>query len=99
MKSLDLAKEYGFGNINTFGEGLSKLVGPAFSVAAASVVIYFLYGAIKLMVSGGDKNEVAGARAMITHAIIGFVLLMMMFLILQFVPQFLGLKGFKLFNY
>lgn len=91
---VNLKNEYSFpasGKINSLGEALTFLVAPAFAIAATGVVIYFLIGATKMILSGGDKNAVAAARAMITHAIIGFILLMFMFIILQFVPTFLGL--------
>lgn len=90
-QGVDLGKEFGFGNINTLGEGFDRLVLPGFGIAALAVVFYFLFGAFKLLTSGGDKNAVEGAKNMITHALIGFVLLMMMFLILQYLPQAIGL--------
>lgn len=70
--------------ICSLGQGTSKLVMPFFSLAAVIVVIYFLVGAYKYLTSGGNKEEVEGARNMITHAIIGFILLMFAFLVLQF---------------
>ena len=94
-QGFDLKTEYGFGKFTSLGEALGTLVGPAFTIAAVAVVIYFLIGALKYLLSAGDKNATSSAREMITHAIIGFVLLMMLFLILQFVPEFLGLTEFR----
>lgn len=91
-----LNKQYAFGNLNSLAEALGFLITPAFSIAAAAVVIYFAIGGVKYLISSGDKNAVSEARAMMTHALIGFILLMMLFLILQFIPEFLGLKGFKI---
>lgn len=88
---VELGKEYSFGGIKSLGQGLSFLVQPAFAIAAIGVVIYFLIGATRMIFSGGDKNAVASAREMITHAIIGFILLILMFVILEFVPKFLGI--------
>lgn len=90
----DLSIFYPFAKINSIGELVSLITGPAFSVAAAAVVIYFLIGAFKLLASGGDKEAIASGRKMITHAIIGFLLLMMMFLILQYIPRALGFNLF-----
>jgi len=81
---VDIGGCFGFGNLKSLGETTSQLVTPAFSIAAAGVVIYFLLGAFKYLRSGGNKEEVEGARQMITHAIIGFIILMFAFLILQF---------------
>lgn len=93
---VNIDNEYGFGNIGSLGEGTSKLVAPAFSIATAVVVIYFLIGAFKFLTSGGDKETTSSARGMITHAIIGFIILMFAFLILQFIPEIFKLR-FSLF--
>lgn len=95
--AVDLSGEYAFGGFKSFGEGLGFLVGPAFTLAGILLIIYFLWGALDLITSGGDKEKVASARSKITHVIIGFMLLIMMFLVLQFIPKFFGLKGFELF--
>lgn len=89
---------FGFGGITSLGDAVSRLVTPAFSVAAAAVIIYFLMGALKFLMSGGNKEEVAAGRNMITHAIIGFIILIFAFLILQFLLSSLfGITGFRLF--
>lgn len=89
---------FGFGEIKTLGEGTSRLVMPAFSLATALVVIYFLLGAFKYLKSGGNKEEVEGARQMITHGIVGFIILMFAFLVLQFLlSALLGITTLQLF--
>lgn len=81
---VNIGEKFGFGNISSFGEVTSQLVTPIFSIAAAAVIILFLWGAFKWLKSGGNKEEIAAARQIITHTIIGFVLLIFAFLILQF---------------
>lgn len=96
---VEIDKIFGFGDITSLGDALSRLVAPGFSLAAVAVVIYFLMGAFKFLTSGGNKEEVAAARAMITHAIIGFIILMFSFLILQFLlASLFGITGFQLFK-
>lgn len=90
---VDIGKEFGFGYLQSLGEGLSRLIDPMFSVAAFLVILYFLLGAFKYLRAGGNKEEVEGARQMITHAIAGFIILMFAFFILQFIPQFFKLPG------
>lgn len=90
---------FDFGDFGSFGELTNNLVTPIFSVAAALIVIYFLWGAFKYLQSGGNKEEVAGARGMITHAIIGFIILIFAFLILQFLLWSLfGINNLNLFG-
>lgn len=94
-----IGEKFGFGGITSLGDALSRLVTPGFSIAAVAVIIYFLMGAFKFLTSGGNKEEVAAARAMITHAIIGFMILIFSFLILQFLLSALfGITGFQLFK-
>ncbi len=82
--AFDIGEKFGYGNFKSLGQATSQLVMPIFSLAAAAVVIYFLWGAFNYLKSGGNKEEVANARNRITHAIIGFIILMFAFLILQF---------------
>lgn len=91
LAEVDIGKNFGFGNIGTLGEATTKLVGPIFSIAAFLVILYLLLGALKYIRAGGSKEEVEAAKQMIIHAIIGFMLLMLGFLILQFVPKFFGI--------
>lgn len=69
---------------SSLGQATSQLVTPVFSIATSIVIIYFLLGAFKYLRAGENKEEVAGARQMITHAIIGFIILMFAFFVLQF---------------
>lgn len=92
LAKVDIGTEYGFGDIQSLGEGVNRLVMPTFSIATAVVVIYFLVGAVKFLMSGGDKEAVGSARAMITHAIVGFIILIFAFLILEFIPQVFNLQ-------
>lgn len=89
---IDIADVYGFSDIRTLGEGIQRLTAPTFALATAVVVIYFLVGGVKFLLSGGDKAQIEGAQKMITHAIVGFIMLLFAYLILQFIPQAFGIK-------
>lgn len=93
---IDLKDQFAFGNIKSLAEGVGYLTMPAFAIAAIALVFYFIVGAFQYLTSGGDKNALQSAQKMIIHAIMGFILLMVLFLILQFLPEFFGLKGFKI---
>lgn len=90
----NIGTNYEFGGISSVGEAFSQLALPAFAIAAIAVSIYFAVGAFKYITSAGDKNKVSSARDMILHAIIGFILLIGMFFILQIIPGLIGLGGF-----
>ena len=85
IADVPIKDKFGFGDIGSLGQGTSQLVMPIFSVAAFLVILYFLLGAFKYLRSGNNKEETADARQMISHAIVGFIILMFAFLILQFI--------------
>lgn len=97
LSPVNIRDIFGFGNISSLGEGTSLLVIPAFSIAFVGVTVFIVVGAFRFLASGGDKESIAKARGMITHAIIGFLILMFIFLILQFIPEFFGFD-FSLFQ-
>lgn len=84
-----ISEKFGFGDIKSLGEATSRLVLPAFEVTAAIVIIYFLVGAFFYLKAGGDKEQLERARNMINHAIVGFFILMLAFLVIQFLLAFL----------
>ncbi len=89
---------FGFGNITSLGDATSRLIVPIFSFASFLVILYFLLGAFKFLKSGGNKEEIAGARQMITQAIVGFMILIFAFFTLQFLMlKLFGITGLQLF--
>ena len=78
---VQIADQYAFGKMASFGLALSFLVPLLFSIAAVLVTFYLLLGAFDMIISSGDKNAVSAAQAKITHAIIGFILLIVVFLV------------------
>lgn len=81
---VDIGVFFGFGNITSLGCGTSLLVSPMFDVAEFLVIFYFLLGAFNYLRAGGNKEEVEKGRQMITQAIVGFILLMLSFFVIQF---------------
>lgn len=70
-----------------------------FSVGALGFVIMFLWGAVNWILSGGDKEKIAGARKRITTAIIGLVLLSLTFVVMLVIGQILGIKSLYEFDF
>jgi hypothetical protein len=64
----------------------------------AGVIVFFfvfIIGAIQWMTSGGDKAAVESARGKIANALIGMVVLLLVFVILQVIGNFFGLDIFS----
>ncbi len=73
---------------------LSNIIFLLFSAAALAFVIMFLWGAVQMITSAGDKEAIAKARGKITWALIGVFLLALSFFIFQLIED---ITGFKLF--
>lgn len=63
-----------------------------FTLSAVMFVFMVLYSAYQMIASGGDKEGVARARARITYAVIGLILLAFSFVIFRIVEQITGFK-------
>lgn len=76
---------FGFGKYDSLGDVVSLVLPFIFSIAAMAVVFYFLIGAFELITSQGDKGHIVSARSKIYHAIIGFILLIALFVVMQYI--------------
>lgn len=95
-QGVDLKDTYSFGNISSLGQALNFLVPYVFAFAGTAVVFYFIIGALRFVFSGGDKNTIGAAQQMMTHAIIGFILMILIFLVILFIPELFGLPRFRI---
>lgn len=69
---------------------VGNIVGIFFAVGGLGVIIYFVWGAVDWILSGGDKEKVNNARKKMTHAIIGLTLLSLSYVIINIVGQIVG---------
>lgn len=58
-----------------------------FTIGGLGVVVYFVWGAVDWILSGGDKEKISNARKKMTNAIIGLVLLSMSYVIINLIGQ------------
>ena len=83
------------GGLNRTGENIiTAFVNLLFLVAAVLAIIYLILGGIRWITSGGDPKGVEAARKQITYAILGLVIVVLAYLIVNLVGNFLG--GVKL---
>lgn len=73
---------------------LSNVIILFFSAATVSFVIMFLWGAVQIILSQGDKEALAKARGKITWAIIGVFLLALSFFIFEVLQDITGFRFF-----
>lgn len=82
----------GAGGISLF---LSNAITLLYEIALIGVTIMLVWGAVEWIISGGDKESLASARKRIVNAIIGLVLLSIVFAILNVFKIFTGFNFFR----
>lgn len=75
---------------------IDNIIGIFFSAGTIAFVLMFVWGAVQMILSGGDKEAIAKARAKITWAIIGVTLMALSYLIFALLEY---ITGFKFFNF
>lgn len=73
------------------GSLIGKTLPYVFSAAAIALLVYLLMGGLQMMTSRGDPKAMQSAQAKITNAVIGFVIVIFAFIIVQLLGQILGI--------
>lgn len=69
---------------------LGNIVNGIFALSGIAAVILIILSGIRLLVSGGDPEKVARARKSLYYSIVGFLVVLFSFLILQVVSFVTG---------
>ncbi len=69
------------------------IINAFFALAVIAALVYLLWGGLNWILSGGDKEKIDAARSRIIAAIIGLVLVVLAYVILNFVMVILGFGG------
>jgi len=80
---------------NTVGQVIEKFLPYIFAGAGALLFLYLLAGGFAYMTSGGDPKKTSAAQGQITNAIIGILLVLLAFVLVQVVGRIFGLPDFK----
>lgn len=73
---------------------LDNMVGLFFAAGAMAFIIMFVWGAVQMIISGGDKEVIAKAKSKITWSIIGVALMAASYLIFALLQYITGFKFF-----
>lgn len=92
-----------FGNLcNLKAESSGKIVGNVVQIlliiAIVLALFFLIYGGIRYISSGGDKGKVDQARSTLTAAIVGLVISLLAFFILNLVTFVVTGKSFTTFT-
>ncbi|MCJ7804970.1 pilin [Patescibacteria group bacterium] len=91
-----------FGDIskdNTGATIIGNLLNNVFNVmiiaGAVILIIMIIWSGIAIISGSGDKDRIQNAQKRLTYSIVGFVILICVFALANFVGGFLGLSFFK----
>jgi hypothetical protein len=76
--------------IGIIGTVLKNTISLFFIIGGLATLIYFVWGAVDWIMSGGDKEKVSGARKKMTNAVIGLVLLSLSYFLVGLVGEIVG---------
>jgi len=82
-----------FGGTSQIGNIIGEILPYIFGAAAIALLIYLIIGGFQIMTSRGDPKAAQAAQLKITNAIIGFVIVIFSYTIVQLFGQVFGLKG------
>lgn len=75
----------------TLGNLVGSIVPYIFAATGAALIIYIIWGGISLMLSLGDPKSVAAARAKITTGIIGALIVVFAYTLMQIAGKIFNL--------
>jgi hypothetical protein len=75
---IDLGAGFGFGSIQ---QALSTVISLIFLVAGLAAFVYILLGAFNYLTAGDDSGKTEKARKMITNAVVGLILVALVYVI------------------
>ena len=77
----------------------SKLIGWFIAISASTIALTFAWGGMKMVMSGGDMGAVSSARAIMTNSIIGLIIILGSWLIVDtMLKLFLNDQSYGVWN-
>ncbi len=80
------------GGLDYLGKVLSNGLTMFMTVGIILCLIFIVWSGVQWATSSGDKNKLASARGRITWAIVGLVIILLVFFILNVVGKLFGVK-------
>ncbi len=95
----DKCLEKGVATLNCIPIVFSNILNWALVFAGVAALFLIILSGIKFITSGGDPKQVEGARHTLTYAIIGLLLILFSFLILNLISYVTGVECIKVFGF
>lgn len=71
---------------------LRNIINAGFVLAAVVAVVLIIISGIRLLLSGGEEAKVASAKRSLTYTIIGLVIILLSFVIINLITRLTGAK-------
>ncbi len=95
MAALDLnaieSRGLGASVPSTPGDIINATLPYVFAFAGISLLVFLMLGGLQMMTAKGDPKAIEGAQAKITSALIGFVIIIISYVLVKVVTSLLGL--------
>lgn len=83
---------------SSLGELITKGLNYIFTIAGILLLLYLIFSGFKMFTSGGDQKKVSEAKASLTNALVGFVIVFIAFWIVQLAGSIFGLGSNTVFQ-
>lgn len=75
----------------SLGTIVSAAIQAVFIFAGFALLLYMIFGGFQLMTSGGDPGKIKEGQAVITHGIVGFLIIFTAYWLVQLVGTIFGI--------
>jgi len=89
----------GIVTFDCIGPLLQTAVSWIFTFAGIIAFLFIIYAGIRFITSGGDAKQVESARKILTYAIIGLLIILSAFFIINIIADFTGVTCIKMFGF
>lgn len=79
----------------TLGGIISVLLPYLYAAAGIFLLLYLIYAGFSYMLAAGDQKKVQEARARLTNALIGFLVVFLSYLLVQALGKILGIPSIQ----
>lgn len=91
--NLDSIESRGLGTSvpGTPGDIINAILPYVFAFAGIGLLVFLMIGGLQMMTAKGDPKAIEGAQAKITSALIGFLIIIVSYVLVQLLTKVLGL--------
>ncbi len=76
-----------------------NIINAALGFSGVTALVFIIFSGLKLMNSGGDQKKVADSKGTLTYAIIGLILVLLAFGIVNFIGYLTGVSCISEFGF